>query len=177
MPSCQNLLSLLNLFQFIPFVMSHKKEFISLNGLKKLEAELHNLHQERETAVKAVAEGREHGDLRENAEYQSAREWQNNVESKIATLSHFIKQVEPIDVDKLPKDGAVRFGSFVGLRTYDPDRTMKVQILGEKEADFNQQQISINSPLAKALIGKKAGDVIVVEAPSGSKEYEILEVL
>ncbi|MBL0725347.1 MAG: transcription elongation factor GreA [Alphaproteobacteria bacterium] len=137
-------------------MFTNTKQAISLEGIKKLEKNLQALHEEREEAVRAVSAGREHGDLKENAEYQSAKEWQHKVESKIASLGSFIRNSEIIDISKLLPNGIVKFGSIVGLKMYDPDKTMKIQILGEKESNFEKQQISISSPLAKALIGKSA---------------------
>ena len=157
--------------------MTEQKHIISLEGIKKLEKDLEILNKERISAVEAVSAGREHGDLKENAEYQSAREWQNNVEAKIASLSLFIKNADIVDITNIPKDGTIVFGSKVELQLLDTGKIINVQILGEKEADFEKQQISIKSPLGKALLGKKVGDIAVVEAPSSVKEYDILKVL
>jgi len=144
-------------------------------GLDALEAELKILKsKERPAIIKAIAEAREHGDLSENAEYHSAREKQSFIEGRIKELEATIGRAEVIDPTKL--SGAIKFGATVKVIDEDTEKEMTVQIVGEHEASVEKGLISINSPIARGLIGKEEGDSISVRTPGGEKFYEILEI-
>ena len=145
-------------------------------GYVKMEAELKKLKvEDRPTVIKAIAEAREHGDLSENAEYHAAREKQSFIEGRILELEDKISRAEVIDVSKLSGD-TVKFGATVQLVDEDTDEEITYQIVGEYEADLKQRRIAITAPIARAMIGKAAGDSIEVTAPGGVKYYEILSV-
>ncbi|MCY4302553.1 MAG: transcription elongation factor GreA [Aestuariivita sp.] len=144
-------------------------------GLDALEAELKILKsKERPAIIKAIAEAREHGDLSENAEYHSAREKQSFIEGRIKELEATIGRAEVIDPTKL--SGAIKFGATVKVIDEDTEKEMTVQIVGEHEASVEKGLISINSPIARGLIGKEEGDSVNVRTPGGEKFYEILEI-
>jgi transcription elongation factor GreA len=146
-------------------------------GLLRLEEELRTLKSiERPAVIRAIAEARTHGDLSENAEYHAARERQSFIEGRIAELEEIVSSVEVIDPSTLSGDH-VKFGAVVKLIDEETDKEATYQIVGVHEADVKAQRLSISSPLAKALIGKKAGDTISVPAPGGDRSYEILSVL
>jgi transcription elongation factor GreA len=145
-------------------------------GFDKLQEELKHLKSvERPAVIRAIAEAREHGDLSENAEYHAARERQSFIEGRVMEIEDKISRAEVIDVSKLSGD-VVKFGASVTLIDEDTEEENTYQIVGQHEADINQGLISITAPLARALIGKKAGDSIEVTTPGGSKAYEITEV-
>jgi transcription elongation factor GreA len=145
-------------------------------GLLRLEDELRTLKSiERPAVIRAIAEARTHGDLSENAEYHAARERQSFIEGRIAELEEIVSSVEVIDPSTLSGDH-VKFGAVVKLIDEETDKEATYQIVGVHEADVKAQRLSISSPLAKALIGKKAGDTISVPAPGGDRSYEILSV-
>ena len=145
------------------------------SGHSALEAELKHLKsEERPAIIKAIAEAREHGDLSENAEYHSAREKQSFIEGRIKEIEGVLSLAEVIDPARL--SGAVKFGATVTLVDEDTDEESSYQIVGEMEADVKSGRISITSPIARALIGKTAGDSVEVSTPGGGKSYEILEV-
>jgi transcription elongation factor GreA len=145
-------------------------------GLKRLEEELRNLKsQERPAIIRAIAEARSHGDLSENAEYHAARERQSFIEGRIQELEEIVGAVEVIDPSALSGDH-VKFGAHVKVVDEETDKEATYQIVGVYEADIKAARLSISSPLAKALIGKKVGDTISVPAPGGDRSYEILEV-
>jgi transcription elongation factor GreA len=145
-------------------------------GLVRLEEELRTLKSiERPAVIRAIAEARTHGDLSENAEYHAARERQSFIEGRIAELEEIVSSVEVIDPSTLSGDH-VKFGAVVKLIDEETDKEATYQIVGVHEADVKAQRLSISSPLAKALIGKKAGDTISVPAPGGDRSYEILSV-
>jgi transcription elongation factor GreA len=145
-------------------------------GLQRLEDELRNLKSvERPAIIVAIAEARSHGDLSENAEYHAARERQSFIEGRIEELEGVIGAVEVIDPKSLSGD-SVKFGAHVSLVDEETDRESKYQIVGVYEADIKQGLLSVSSPLAKALIGKKIGDTVAVPAPGGDRSYEILGV-
>lgn len=145
-------------------------------GLQRLEDELRTLKSvERPAVIRAIAEARTHGDLSENAEYHAARERQSFIEGRIAELEEIVSSVEVIDPSTLSGDN-VKFGAHVKLVDEETDRETTYQIVGVHEADIKSQRLSISSPLAKALIGKKVGDNISVPAPGGDRSYEILAV-
>ena len=145
-------------------------------GLQRLEVELRQLKvEERPAIIVAIAEARSHGDLSENAEYHAARERQSFIEGRIIELEEVVSAAEVIDPSTLSGDH-VKFGAHVRLADEETDKEATYQIVGVHEADIKHARLSISSPLAKALIGKKKGDTISVPAPSGDRSYEILDV-
>ena len=145
-------------------------------GHTALEEELRHRQQvERPRIVEAIAEARSHGDLSENAEYHSAKEAQSHNEGRIAELEDKLSRAEVIDVSKL-SGSTVMFGATVTLVDEDTDEEKIYQIVGESEADVKGGKVSITSPTARALIGKKKGDTVEVNTPGGGKSYEILKV-
>ena len=145
-------------------------------GHTALEAELKQRQQEeRPRIVEAIAEARSHGDLSENAEYHSAKEAQSHNEGRIVELEDKLSRAEVIDVSKL-SGSTVMFGATVTLVDEDTEEKKVYQIVGESEADVKQGKVSITSPTARALIGKKKGDTVEVNTPGGGKSYEILKV-
>ncbi len=145
-------------------------------GHAALEAELKRLTiNERPRIIEAIAEARSHGDLSENAEYHAAKEQQSHNESRIAELEDWISRADIIDVSKL-SGSTIKFGAKVTLVDEDTDEKKMYQIVGDLEADVKEGRISISSPIARALIGKKKGDTVEVTAPGGSRSYEILKV-
>ena len=143
-------------------------------GLQRLEDELRLLKStERPAVIRAIAEARTHGDLSENAEYHAARERQSFIEGRIAELEEIVSSVEIIDPASLSGDN-IKFGAKVTLLDEETEKEATYQIVGVHEADIKASRLSISSPLAKALIGKKVGDTISVPAPGGDRTYEIL---
>ena len=150
---------------------------LTIRGAEKLRAELRRLKtQDRPRVVKAIAEARGHGDLRENAEYHAAKEEQGFIEGRIKDIDGKLSHAEIIDVTQLGQTGRVVFGATVDLVDEDDGRELSYQIVGEDEADIAAGLISITSPIARALIGHQEGDVVEVTAPAGQKNYEIVEV-
>lgn len=150
---------------------------LTLRGAELLKAELQRLKTiERPAVIAAIAEARSHGDLSENAEYDAAKERQGFVEGRIAEVEGKLGNAQIIDPKSLDADGRVVFGATVELEDVDAGKTVTYQIVGDDEADFKQGKISLNSPVARTLIGKFAGDVAEVHTPGGVKEYEILDV-
>lgn len=150
---------------------------MTVNGEAALREELNDLKSvQRPAVIASIAEAREHGDLKENAEYHAAREQQSFIEGRLKEIEGKLGNAQVIDVTKLNADGKVVFGSTVELLDLDSDEKIFYQIVGDDEADFTQNKISFNSPVAKALITKHEGDEVSVETPGGGKEYEILEV-
>jgi transcription elongation factor GreA len=146
-------------------------------GAELLKEELHQLKtQERRKVIEAIAEARSHGDLSENAEYDAAKERQAFIEGRIAELEGKLGSAQIIDPSTLDAEGRVVFASTVHLEDLDNGQKVSYQIVGVDEADLKLNKISVTSPIARALIGKFAGDVVEVQAPSGPREYEILEV-
>lgn len=149
---------------------------MTAEGYSALEAEIKHLKTvERPRIIKAIAEAREHGDLSENAEYHAAKEQQGITEARVADLEDIITRAEVIDVSRLSGD-SVKFGATVKLVDEDTEQEVRYQIVGEVEADVKQSKISITSPIARALLGKSAGDTVEVSTPGGGKCYEILKV-
>jgi transcription elongation factor GreA len=145
-------------------------------GLQRLEDELRNLKSvERPAIIVAIAEARSHGDLSENAEYHAARERQSFIEGRIEELEVIVGAAEVIDPSSLSGD-TVKFGAHVTLLDEETEKEATYQIVGVYEADIKVARLSISSPLAKSLIGKKKGDTISVPAPGGDRTYEILDV-
>ncbi len=150
---------------------------LTVQGAEKLKEELQRLKTvDRPRVVQAIAEAREHGDLKENAEYHAAREQQAFIEGRIKELEAKLSNAQIIDVSKLNRDGRVVFGTTVVLEDLDSGEEVIYQIVGDDEADIKSGKISVSSPIARALIGKEEGDVAEVQAPGGIKEYEIVEV-
>jgi transcription elongation factor GreA len=151
---------------------------MTMEGAEALRVELQRLKQEaRPRVVKAIAEAREHGDLKENAEYHAAKEEQGFIEGRIQEIEGKLANAQVIDVTKIAPTGKVIFGTTVKLIDLEKDESRTYKIVGDDEADLKQNKVSVSSPLARALIGKEEGDVVVVQAPSGAIEYEIEEVL
>ena len=149
---------------------------MTIGGHSALEAELKRLQQVvRPRIIQAIAEARSHGDLSENAEYHSAKEAQSHNEGRIAELEDKLSRAEVIDVAKL-SGGTVMFGATVTLMDEDTEAKKIFQIVSEAEADVKAGRVSITSPTARALIGKKVGDAVEVITPGGGKSYEILKV-
>lgn len=150
---------------------------LTVEGAAALSAELTELKNvRRPKIIEAIATAREHGDLKENAEYHAAREQQSFVEGRINDIEAKLSNAQVIDVKTLPKNGRVVFGVTVLLADEDSGDEVLYRIVGDDEADIKKRYISVNSPIARALIGKEEGDVAIVRAPGGDKEYEILEV-
>jgi transcription elongation factor GreA len=146
------------------------------DGYQRLEEELRHLKQnERPAVIRAIAEARDHGDLSENAEYHAARERQSFIEGRVAELEDKIARAEVIDVSKL-SGKQVMFGATITVIDEDTDEKNSYQIVGPDEADVKAKRLSITSPLARAVIGKKVGDTVEVTTPNGSKSYEIVKV-
>lgn len=147
-------------------------------GAEALEAELKHLKTVmRPQITQAIAEARELGDLKENAEYHAAREQQGMTEARIRDIEGRLSNAQVIDVTTIAHTGKVFFGATVEIANVDTDESVTYQIVGEDEADIKTGKISVSSPIARALIGKEEGDVVAVKTPSGVVEYEIVEVL
>lgn len=150
---------------------------LTVAGAEKLKAELKKLKTEdRPRVIQAIAEAREHGDLKENAEYHAAREQQSFIEGRIQEIESKLASAQIIDVTTLPRTGKVVFGVTVELEALEDGRRVTYKIVGDDEADLKAGLISISSPIARALIGKQEGDVVTVQAPGGNVEYELLAV-
>jgi transcription elongation factor GreA len=150
---------------------------LTVHGAKLLKDELHRLKtKERPSVINAISEARAQGDLSENAEYEAAKERQSFVEGRINELEGTLSAAQIIDPKTLDAEGRVVFASTVSLEDLESGDKVTYQIVGLDEADLKELKVSITSPIARALIGKSAGDVVAVQAPSGVREYEILEV-
>tara|TARA_B100000900_G_C20528300_1_gene695169 strand:- start:792 stop:1262 length:471 start_codon:yes stop_codon:yes gene_type:complete len=148
---------------------------ITDSGFNKLDAELKKLKSsDRPSVIKAIAEAREHGDLSENAEYHAAREKQSFIEGRIKELESLISRAEIIKVSSM--SGPIKFGATVEIIDEDTEISKKYQIVGEAEADLENNLLNIKSPLAKSLIGKEEGDSVEVSTPGGKKGYEIVSI-
>lgn len=146
-------------------------------GAEKLRAELEQLKRvERPRIVRAIAEARAHGDLKENAEYHAAREQQSFAEGRIQEIEGKLSRAQIIDITRLPPDDKVIFGATVTVINLDSDETRVYRIVGDDEADVKAGRISYQSPIARALIGKRVGDEVAVQTPSGTVSYEIDQV-
>ena len=149
---------------------------MTAEGYRALEDEVQHLKMvERPQVIKMIAEARAHGDLSENAEYHAAKDRQAFIEGRVMDLEDKLSRAEIIDVSKL-SGKTIKFGATVTLADEDTDTKVKYQIVGDLEADAKRGRISISSPIARALIGKTAGDTVEVAAPGGAKSYEILKV-
>ncbi|HMK15140.1 MAG TPA: transcription elongation factor GreA [Burkholderiales bacterium] len=150
---------------------------LTVHGAEQLRSELQQLKTvQRPAVITALAEARSHGDLAENAEYHAAKERQSFIEGRIAELEAKLSNAQIINPALLDADGCAVFGATVELEDPDSGETFTYQIVGDDEADIKQGKISISSPIARALIGKYPGDVAEVQAPSGMRQYEILDV-
>jgi transcription elongation factor GreA len=150
---------------------------LTVEGAEMLTAELKKLKSEdRPKVIAAISEAREHGDLKENAEYHAAREQQGFIEGRIQDIEGKLGNATIIDVSKLPQNGKVVFGVTVDLVDEDSGDEVTYKIVGEDEADIKQNKISIGSPIAKALIGKEEGEVVDVTTPGGTRSFEVVEV-
>jgi transcription elongation factor GreA len=150
---------------------------MTIEGAARLKAELQRLKTvERPDVIRAIAEARSHGDISENADYDAAKERQSFIEGRIADVEGKLANAQVIDPSSLDADGRVVFGATVELVDNDSDERVVYQIVGDDEADIKHGKISVSSPIARALIGKLAGDTAEVHAPGGVREYEILSV-
>jgi transcription elongation factor GreA len=151
---------------------------MTVQGEKALRAELDQLKTiDRPKVIADIAEAREHGDLKENAEYHAAREQQGFIEGRIQELESKLSNCQVIDVTAIPHTGKVIFGTTVSIINIENDKEQRYQIVGDDEADIKCRKLSVNSPIARALIGKEEGDIVAVNTPNGVVEYEIDEVL
>ena len=150
---------------------------LTVVGAEKLKVELHRLKTvDRPRVIQAIAEARAHGDLSENAEYHAAKEQQSFIEGRIAEIEGKLSSAQVIDPKTVNAEGRVVFGATVDLSDEGTGKEVTYQIVGDDEADIAQNMISISSPIARALIGKEAGDVVEVRVPDGTRQYEILDV-
>jgi transcription elongation factor GreA len=154
-----------------------KRTPMTLRGAEALRNELKRLKgEDRPRVIKAIAEARSHGDLSENAEYHAAREQQGFIEGRIGEIEAKLSTAEIIDPTVMAANGKVIFGATVDLEDQDDGKSITYQIVGEDEAEIKAGRISITSPIARALVGKSAGDVVDVAAPGGKHSYEIVKV-
>ncbi|HAQ73858.1 transcription elongation factor GreA [Stutzerimonas nitrititolerans] len=150
---------------------------MTVQGARALEDELKHLKTVlRPQITQAIAEARELGDLKENAEYHAAREQQGMVEARIRDIEGRLQNAQVIDIASIPHTGKVIFGTTVDIANVETDEQVSYQIVGDDEADIKQGKLSVSSPIARALVGKEEGDVVAVKTPSGVIEYEIVEV-
>jgi transcription elongation factor GreA len=146
-------------------------------GYQKLKKELEHLKSvERPQVIKAIEEARSHGDLSENAEYDAAKERQAFIEGRVSELGYKLGNAEIIDVDNLPKDRAV-FACTVVLENVDTGEDVEYQLVGPEESNIGEGRISVTSPLGKAILGKKPGEEIMLNAPGGKRVYELVEIV
>ena len=154
-----------------------EKEPITIEGLEKLKEELRFLKEKkRPEIVNAISEARSHGDLKENAEYHAAKEQQSHNEGRIQEVENSIATANIIDVTKLNNDGKVIFGSTVHLQNLDTNEKIEYKIVGKDEADLKQKLIYFKSPIGRGLIGKNKGDLVEINTPNGTKNFEITNV-
>lgn len=150
---------------------------MTAQGAEKLRAELERLkNKERPRIINAISEARAHGDLKENAEYHAAKEQQSFVEGRIREIEAKLSHAQIIDVTKMDNSGRVVFGATVTLINVETEVEVTYQIVGEDEADIKDLKISVSSPIARAMIGKKADEEIIVKTPQGDVSYEIIAV-
>ena len=150
---------------------------LTVLGAERLRQELHRLKAvDRPAIIAAIAEARAHGDLSENAEYDAAKERQGFIEGRIADLEGKLASAQIIDPATLDADGRCVFGATVELEDLESGDSVRYQIVGEDEADIKEGKVSISSPIARALIGKSAGDIAEVKAPAGIRQYEVVDV-
>jgi transcription elongation factor GreA len=158
-------------------LMSQSRIPLTVAGAEKLKAELHRLKTvDRPAVIAALAEARSHGDLSENAEYDAAKERQGFIEGRISRLEASLALAQIVDPASVDADGRIVFGATVELEDMESGNAVCYQIVGDDEADIRNNKISIESPIARALIGKSAGDIAQVDAPAGLREYEVINV-
>mgnify|MGYP001398017218 CR=1 FL=1 len=154
-----------------------EKEPITTQGLRKLQEELEDLKKnKRPKVVAAIAEARAHGDLKENAEYHAAKDQQGHIEGRVLQINNLIASANVIDVTKIENKGKIIFGSTVTVKDLEKGDRKSFKIVGKDEADINKNLIYFRSPIGKSLIGKTAKDLVVVNTPSGEKNFEILDI-
>ena len=154
-----------------------EKEPLTVTGLKKLKEELKFLKEnKRPEIVSAISEARSHGDLKENAEYHAAKEQQSHNEGRIQEIEDIIARADVIDVNKINNDGKIIFGSTVYLQNLDTNEKISYKIVGKDEADLKLKLIYFQSPIGKGLIGKNKNDLVEIKTPSGTKNFEIINV-
>ncbi len=150
---------------------------LTAEGAERLREELSDLKSvQRPRVIQAIADAREHGDLKENAEYHAAREQQSFIEGRINDIEGKLSHAQVIDIKEMNADGKIIFGTTVELMDLDTDEAVTYRIVGDDEADIKQGLISYSSPLARAIIGKREGDEIAFDAPGGVREYEVIKV-
>jgi transcription elongation factor GreA len=153
------------------------KEPITVEGLEKLKSELNQLKNiKRPMVVAAIAEARSHGDLKENAEYHAAKEQQAQMESRVIEINDVIARANVIDIKKIENNGNVIFGSTVTVEDLEINKKKTYKIVGRDEADISKNLIYFKSPIGKALIGKGLDDMVIVETPSGEKNFKVLDI-
>ena len=153
------------------------KEPITVEGLESLKSELDELKNiKRPSIVAAIAEARSHGDLKENAEYHAAKEQQAQTESRVIEINDIVARANVIDITKIENNGNVIFGSTVTVQDLEIKKKKTYKIVGKDEADISKNLIYFKSPIGKALIGKNVEDMVVVETPSGEKNFEVLSI-
>ena len=154
-----------------------EKEPITIRGLEKLKQELKFLKEsKRPEIVNAIAEARSHGDLKENAEYHAAKEQQAQTESRVIEINDTIARANVIDIKKMENNGNVIFGSTVTVKDLEDEKKKTYKIVGKDEADISKNLIYFKSPIGKSLIGKSLEDMVIVDTPSGEKNFEILNI-
>ena len=150
---------------------------LTRSGEQQLQQELEHLKRvRRPEIIAAIAEARSHGDLKENAEYHAAKEEQGHIEGRINVLEDKLSRAQVIDITTIANHGKVIFGTTITLKHLNNDQSVTYKIVGEDEADIESSMLSINSPIARALIGKSVSDQVTVETPNGFDEYEIISV-
>ena len=150
---------------------------LTAQGAESLRAELSDLKSvQRPRVIQAIADAREHGDLKENAEYHAAREQQSFIEGRIKDIEGKLSHAQVIDITEMNTDGKIIFGTTVELTDLDTDESVTYRIVGDDEANIKQGLISYSSPLARAIIGKREGDDVAFDAPGGVREYEVVKV-
>ncbi len=147
---------------------------MTVEGAAKLREELTHLKRVvRPSVTRSIAEAREHGDLRENAEYHAAKEQQGFTEGRIQEIEAKLSDAQVIDITKISPSGKIVFGCTVTLLEHDSHQEVRYKIVGEDEADIKEDKISVLSPMARAMVGKSLGDTVVVKSPDGEREYEV----
>ncbi|MCU0696460.1 MAG: transcription elongation factor GreA [Myxococcaceae bacterium] len=150
---------------------------MTASGLRKLQDELkHLISVERPKISNEIEVARAHGDLRENAEYHAAKEKQGHIEGRINDINGWIARAEIIEVSKFKGSADIKFGANVELLDLETDKKVAYRIVGEIEADLKKRWISVGSPVARGLIGKKVGETVTIQSPGGTREYEVLKV-
>ena len=153
------------------------KEPITVQGLEKIKKELEELKNvKRPLVVAAIAEARAHGDLKENAEYHAAKEQQAQMESRVIEINDVIARANVIDIKKIENNGNIIFGSTVTVKDLEVDKKKTYKIVGKDEADISKNLIYFKSPIGRALIGKSIEEMVIVQTPSGERNFEVLNI-